>query len=79
MKVTVVARSGPVWNGESDSVVFPSKEGEIGIRPGHTPLMALLQAGTVRIGMSDGTTKKIGVSDGFVTVDQDNVYVVSEL
>lgn len=79
MKVTVVARSGPLWSGESNSVVFPSQEGEIGVLPRHTPMMALLQAGTVRIETSDGSTKSIEVNDGFVTVDQDNVYIVSEL
>lgn len=79
MDVTVVARSGPIWHGESYSVVFPSKEGEVGVLPRHTPMMALLKAGTVRIETSDGSTESIEVNDGFVTVDQNKVYIVSEL
>ncbi|MBP3222986.1 MAG: F0F1 ATP synthase subunit epsilon [Actinomycetaceae bacterium] len=78
LQVDIVSRKGEVWSGESKSVVFPSLEGDVGILPGHTPMMALLREGNVSVKAVDGE-QKFHVTDGFVTVDQDRVYVVSEL
>ena len=79
MNVSIVARSGPIWSGESASVVFPSADGEMGVLAGHTPTLALLKAGTVRVKNENNEELSFEVNSGFVTVDNDNVYIVTEL
>lgn len=79
MDVSIVARSGPIWSGESASVVFPSADGEMGVLAGHSPTLALLKAGTVRVKDENNQEKAFKVNSGFVTVDNDKVYIVTEL
>lgn len=78
MKVEIVDREALVWSGDTDHLVVPSHEGAMGILPGHTPLMALLVPGRVEVDLSDGHSLVFEVNGGFVTVDEDNVYVVVE-
>ncbi|AWE42884.1 MULTISPECIES: F0F1 ATP synthase subunit epsilon [unclassified Actinobaculum] len=78
MLVEIVARSGPVWSGRADHVSVPSVNGAMGILPGHTPLMALLDAGPVEVRQGDGTVEVFDVDRGFVTVDSDHVYIVAD-
>ena len=79
MDVSIVARSGPIWSGESASVVFPSADGEMGVLAGHSPTLALLKPGTVRVKDENNQEQAFTVNSGFVTVDNDKVYIVTEL
>ena len=79
MDVSIVARSGPIWSGESASVVFPSADGEMGVLAGHSPTLALLKPGTVRVKDENNEEQAFEVNSGFVTVDNDKVYIVTEL
>ena len=79
MDVSIVARSGPIWSGESASVVFPSADGEMGVLAGHSPTLALLKPGTVRVKDENDQEQAFEVNSGFVTVDNDKVYIVTEL
>ena len=75
MKVDIVTRSGDTWSGESDSVVVPAFDGELGILDGREPLLAVLKAGTVRVG-SGSAEKSFDIPQGFVVVDTDVVTIV---
>ena len=46
LKVSVVAADHEVWSGEASMVVARTVEGQIGILPGHEPLLAILATGT---------------------------------
>jgi F-type H+-transporting ATPase subunit epsilon len=45
LKVSVISPEAVLFEGETDSVVAPAYDGEIGILTGHAPLMALLVTG----------------------------------
>ena len=45
-----------MFDGNADAVVAPAFDGEVGILPGHTPLLAVLRPGEVRIIPSSGET-----------------------
>ena len=45
LDVDVVAADRTIWSGEASMVSAPSAEGEVGILPGHTPLLAVLHVG----------------------------------
>lgn len=75
MKVDIVTRSGDSWSGESDSVVVPAYDGELGILDGREPLLAVLREGTVRVA-SGSSEKTFDIPQGFVVVDTDVVTIV---
>jgi F-type H+-transporting ATPase subunit epsilon len=66
-----------VWSGEASSIVARTAEGEIGILPGHEPILAILASGQVRVRLSDGTTVEATADDGFLSVENDTVTVVA--
>ena len=78
LNVSVVAVDRSVWVGTAKSIVAKTPEGEIGILPGHEPVLSLLVNGVVRIEPTEGTTVAIAVHGGFVAVDSDNVRVLAE-
>ena len=61
-----------------DAVTVPGQNGELGILPGHTPLISQLQTGVLGY-TKDGTTKHLHVSGGFVEVSSDKVSVLAEV
>ena len=75
LKVSVISPEAVLFEGETDSVVAPAYDGEIGILTGHAPLMALLGNGLLRLG---GSGQRFNVSGGFLQVINDNVRVVTE-
>jgi len=58
-------------------VSAPAADGDIGILPGHTPLLAILREGDVRITSTDGVPRTVRVDEGFLSVDDDKVTVVA--
>ena len=76
LEVDVVAADRRVWRGDARMVSAPAADGDIGILPGHTPVLAILRAGVVRITATDGSLKSVGVDEGFLSVDDDKVMVV---
>ena len=76
LDVDVVAADRRVWAGEATMVSAPAAEGDVGILPGHTPLLAVLREGTVRITTADGAVRAVRVDSGFLSVDVNTVTVV---
>jgi len=59
-------------------VTIPGLGGELGILPGHTPLISQLQTGVLSY-VQDGKTFQLHVSGGFVEVKDDHVAVLAEI
>ena len=78
LNVEVVATDGQVWSGEASTVVLRTKSGEIGLLPGHAPLLASLSDGPIVIRPIEGTEIKAAAHGGFVIVDSNNVIVLAE-
>jgi len=76
LEVDLVAADRRVWSGEASMVSAPAADGEIGILPGHAPILAVLRPGSVRIRSVDGTTQVVRVDAGFLSVDSDQVTLV---
>jgi F-type H+-transporting ATPase subunit epsilon len=76
LKVSVISPEAVLFEGETNSVVAPAYDGEVGILTGHAPLMALLGDGQLRLGQGSGPN--FTVSGGFMQVLNDNVRVVTE-
>ena len=61
-----------------DMVTVPGLGGELGILPGHTPLISQLQTGVLTY-VQDGKNNQLHVSGGFVEVRDDHVSVLAEV
>ena len=61
-----------------NSVTVPGRGGELGILPGHAPLISELQTGVLTY-TEDGSSFQLHVSGGFVEVSDDRVAVLAEI
>ena len=77
-QVELVAADRKVWEGEARQVSARTVEGELGILPGHTPLLGILVSGDVRIESTSGQTHTATIDSGFLSVDHDRVTIVAE-
>ena len=60
-------------------VDVPSFSGSFGILPKHVPTLAVLKPGVVTVYENDGTSKKIFVSSGTVSINEDSsVQILAE-
>jgi len=48
ISLTIVTRERKIIDAQVDEVILPATDGEIGILPGHTPLLAMLGIGQIR-------------------------------
>ncbi|MGH3678876.1 MAG: F0F1 ATP synthase subunit epsilon [Natronosporangium sp.] len=79
LRVEVVAVEQRVWSGEAEMVIAKTTEGELGILPGHAPLLGqLAEPGEVRVKRAGGEQLDWEVSGGFLSVTADGVTVLAE-
>ncbi|WP_125010940.1 F0F1 ATP synthase subunit epsilon [Parageobacillus thermoglucosidasius] len=77
IKVSVVTPDGPVYEADVEMVSTKAKSGELGILPGHIPLVAPLEISAVRL-KQGGKTEYIAVSGGFLEVRPDKVTILAQ-
>ena len=77
LQVELVAADRRVWNGEASMVRARSMDGELGILPGHTPLLGVLVSGDVVI-HGEGGDQTATIDSGFLSVEHDRVTIVAE-
>jgi len=79
LHVQVVAVEERIWTGEAEMLVARTTEGEIGILPGHSPLLGLLkEPSQVRVKLAGGEQLTYDVTGGFLSVDTEGVTVLAE-
>jgi F-type H+-transporting ATPase subunit epsilon len=78
LNVSVVAADHEVWAGQARQVVARTVVGEIGLLPGHQPMLAVLGAGEVRITLQDGSVVRANAEDGFLSFQHDTVTIVAQ-
>ena len=77
LHIELVAEDAAVWSGEAKMVIAKTVEGEIGLLPGHEPMLAILASGEVRITLPTGEIIKANAQDGFLSVEHNVVTVVA--
>lgn len=77
LKVSIVTPDGPVYNSEVEMVSTKAESGELGILPGHIPLVAPLQIGAVRL-KNGSKTEYVAVSGGFLEVRPEEVTILAQ-
>lgn len=77
LRLTIVTRERKIVETEAVEAVLPASDGEIGVLPGHAPLLASLRVGVMRY-RNDGTVERLVLSWGFAEVLPDRVIVMAE-
>ena len=78
LHVEVVSADRTVWSGDATRVIARTSEGDVGILPGHAPLLSLLVDGVVDVLTDEGETWVAAVSTGFISVAHNRVSILSE-
>jgi F-type H+-transporting ATPase subunit epsilon len=73
----IVTPEARVYSETVDTVVIPTMEGEVGILPGHIPLVAQLGAGELRA-TKGSKTELLVVGGGFLQVSDDRVSILAD-
>ncbi|WP_194834304.1 F0F1 ATP synthase subunit epsilon [Nocardia sp. XZ_19_369] len=79
MSVDLVAVERRLWAGQATFVSAQTTEGQIGIMPGHEPLLGqLVEGGTVAIVSTEGERIVAAVHGGFFSVTAGTVRILAE-
>ncbi len=79
LHVELVAPDREIWSGDARMVIARTLDGEIGILPGHIPVLGVLESGPVRIDPVEGDTIMAAVHGGFLSVAENNVSILAEV
>ncbi|MFQ3546624.1 F0F1 ATP synthase subunit epsilon [Halobacillus rhizosphaerae] len=77
LTVSVVTPDGPVLEGEYEMVSCKAESGELGILPGHIPMVAPLSISAIRL-KGEGDSNRIAVSGGFLEVRTKTVTILAQ-
>ena len=79
LHVDLVAVEEKIWSGEAEMVVARTTEGELGVLPGHAPLLGqLAEPSQVRVKLEGGEQLAYDVDGGFLSVTGEGVTVLAE-
>ena len=74
---SLVSPEAELFSGEVDQVDVPGSEGDLGILPNHSPLMAAIRTGAITV-YNDGVETKYFVQGGFADVTPAGLTVLAE-
>ena len=77
LQVELVAADRVVWSGQARQVLARTAEGDLGVLPGHAPVLSVLVPGVVKIS-ADGEDVAAVVEEGFLSIADDRVSILSE-
>jgi len=78
IKVDVVSAEEQIFSGSAKFVALPGETGELGILPGHTPLITRIRPGAVRIETENGEEEFVFVAGGILEVQPGVVTVLAD-
>ena len=77
--LTVVSAEEKIFSGDVKSIQATGIEGELGVLPGHTPLLTAIKPGIVKLTLEDDNEEVIYVSGGFLEVQPTIVTVLADV
>ncbi len=77
--VDIVSAEESIFSGLAEFVVLPGEAGELGIMPGHTPLLTRIKAGAVRVKVPGQAEEElVFVAGGMLEVQPNLVTVLAD-
>lgn len=78
LQVELVAADRLVWSGQATSVIARTTEGDLGVLPGHAPLLSVLVPGVIEVTTTENEVWVAAVDGGFLSVADNRVSLLSE-
>ncbi|WP_231447181.1 F0F1 ATP synthase subunit epsilon [Brevibacterium zhoupengii] len=78
LDVNVVAADQEVWVGEAKRVIARTSDGDIGILPGHEPVLGVVADGEARILTTAEETIRVKADGGFLSVENNRVIIAAD-
>lgn len=78
LSVRVVSPQKIVFEGEASALVAPAWDGQVGILPGHAPMLALLGSGELNVDRPAGGSDTFFVAGGVLKVERNTVTLLTE-
>ncbi|MFO1478454.1 MAG: F0F1 ATP synthase subunit epsilon [Verrucomicrobiota bacterium] len=78
LKLEIVTPEGKIYSEDVEMVTLPGAEGEMGIFPGHVPIMTQITAGEL-VARKGGEEIFLAVGEGFVEIAGDHVAVLADM
>ena len=78
LKIEIITPEAWVYTGEAEMLTVPASEGELGILPGHIPLITRVLPGELVI-QRDGAEHFYAIGDGFLSVNGDTVTILTDM
>jgi len=77
LTLEIVTPEARVYSDTIDAVVIPTTSGEVGILPGHIPLLTQVTAGELCVTKA-GKEDRLIIGDGFAVIEDDRVSILAE-
>lgn len=77
LTVSIVTPDGPILEAEYDMVVCEAESGELGILPGHIPLVAPLTIGLVRL-KHENSEDRLAINGGLLEVRPESITILAQ-
>lgn len=77
IKVDVVSAEEQIFSGQANFVALPGESGELGVLPGHAPLITRIRPGAVRI-ETDAGEEFVFVAGGILEIQPGAVTVLAD-
>ncbi len=79
LQVELVAVERTIWSGEATMVIARTTEGELGLLPGHAPMLGqLAEGGVVTIRTDSGEDVVVAAHGGFLSITERGVSILAE-
>jgi F-type H+-transporting ATPase subunit epsilon len=82
LEVALVAADREVWSGKASMVIAKTADGDVGIMPGHQPILSVLKPSVAVIKTLEdgapGENLRVALHGGFISVDENRVSLLSE-
>ena len=75
---TIVSAEQEIYSGQVEMVVATGTIGELGIKPGHTPLLTGVKPGPVRLLTEGGNEEIFFASGGFIEIQPSSVTILAD-
>lgn len=75
--IEIIQPSGKKLDSMIDSVIIPGSEGDFEVLPDHTPFITKIRPGTLFV-QTDNKDFKFAIHDGFVTVENNHIIIITE-
>lgn len=77
LHLTIITPARAVYDADAAGLIAPAFDGEVGVLPGHAPMLALLGNGELRVNETNGKTRHLAIRGGFMQVNDNKVTVLT--